>query len=263
MHQTVLLIGGSASSTDIAVELGPIAKKVWQSTRGGAFDHPPSMLPDNTTRVGPISSFGPLRPAGSSAESGPIPATVTLADGQVLEGIDRVIVATGYQFSLPFLAGYHSDDADPQAADGRVLVTDGLQLHNLHKDIFYIPDPTLSFVGVPFYTATFSLFEFQAIAVAAYLSGQSTLPSEEAMRAEYATKVLDKGYGKPFHTLWGKDVEYAADLMAWVNEGRAPSERKVDGYSAKWLATKAKMVEVANRKNILHKDNQPLQAGLV
>ena len=36
------------------------------------------------------------------------------------------------------------------------------QTHNLHKDIWYIPDPTLAFVGVPYHVATFSLFEFKS-----------------------------------------------------------------------------------------------------
>ncbi|KAF7552725.1 hypothetical protein G7Z17_g4112 [Cylindrodendrum hubeiense] len=252
---TVLIIGGSASSVDIAKEIAPIAKKVWQSTRGGAFDHPISMLPENATRVAEVSSFSPLL-NGHSGDSSAIPGTVTLVDGQVLENIDRVIVATGYQFTLPFLPEHHRDDLKPEDAGDHVLVSDGLQLHNLHKDIFYIPDPTLAFVGVPFYTATFSLFEFQAIAVAAFFSGQAALPSELELRSEYNQRVKAKGYGKKFHSLWGEDVEYAASLMEWVNQGRAPSEKKPDGYSQTWIETKEKMKLVPNPKNSLYQETQ-------
>ncbi|KAH7140891.1 FAD dependent oxidoreductase [Dactylonectria macrodidyma] len=251
--QTILLIGGSASSLDIAKEVAPIAKKVWQSTRGGTFDIPPSLLPENSTRVAQVSSFNSLQ-SDQSDGSGAIPGTVTLVDGQVLENVDRVIVATGYQFTLPFLPEYHQDDLKPEDADDRVLVSDGLQLHNLHQDIFYIPDPTLVFVGVPFYTATFSLFEFQAIAVAAFFSGRAKLPSEPEMRSEYKQRVEEKGYGKKFHSLWGADVEYAAALMEWVNQGRAPEEKKPSGYSREWIETKEKMRMVPNPKNSLYQE---------
>ncbi|KAH7007716.1 FAD dependent oxidoreductase [Ilyonectria destructans] len=254
-NQSILLIGGSASSVDIAKELAPIAKNVWQSTRGGTFDHPPSMLPENAERVAQVSSFSPLQSTHHEQPSA-IPGTVTLTDGRVLENVDRVIVATGYQFTLPFLPEYHQDDVKPEDADDRILVSDGLQLHNLHQDIFYIPDPTLAFVGVPFYTATFSLFEFQAIAVASFFSSKATLPSELEMRAEYRERVKDKGYGKKFHSLWGTDVEYAAALMGWVNQGRPPSEKKPDGYSQKWIETKEKMRLVPNPKNSLYQESQ-------
>jgi hypothetical protein len=117
-------------------------------------------------------------------------------------------------------------------------------IHNLHQDIFYIPDPTLAFVGIPFRVATFSLFEFQAIAVAAVFaaSGQqhdALLPSQEDMRAEYRARVHEKGLGKQFHTLMGVDVQYAADLMEWVNRGKDPENVKTTGYSKNWIEVQA------------------------
>ncbi|KAI1625639.1 FAD dependent oxidoreductase [Exophiala viscosa] len=239
-NQTVLIIGGSASSGDIAKELGPVAKKTWQSTRGGKMDVPESWLPPNCTRVTQVASFGEL---SDGSDSTTIPGKVVLADDQVLENIDRVIIATGYHFTLPFFPPeYHQDHTPPAKADDKVLITDGTMLHNLHKDIFYILDPTLAFTGVPFYTATFSLFEFQAIAIAAVFSGQAAIPSQAEMRAEYDQKVKEKGHGKPFHTLIGEDVRYAAELMEWVNKGRDPSEKKVDGYSKEWIDSRDKFV---------------------
>ncbi|KIW21428.1 hypothetical protein PV08_02008 [Exophiala spinifera] len=237
-NQTVLLIGGSASSIDIAREVGPVAKKVYQSTRGGFMDTPESWLPPNGVRVPGIASFGELKGTTSDG-TGAIDGKVTLVDGQVLEGIDRVVVATGYHFTLPFFPKeFHRDDVPREEADNKILVTDGTMLHNLHKDIFYIPDPTLAFTGVPFYTATFSLFEFQAIAIAAVFSGQARTPTKEEMLAQYQEGIKEKGYGKPFHTLVGQDVQYAKELMEWVNLGRDPSTKKTDGYSAEWIAAR-------------------------
>ena len=93
--------------------------------------------------------------------------------------------------ALPFLDEYNDYTSSAAEANDTVLVTDGTQVHNLHQDIFYIPDPTLAFVGIPFYTATFSLFEFQAIAVTAFLSGVAQLPSTASLRTEYENRVKD------------------------------------------------------------------------
>ncbi|KKY21586.1 putative fad dependent [Phaeomoniella chlamydospora] len=252
----VLLIGGSTSATDIAKELGPIAKRIWQSTRNGPFDHPAFELPKNASRVAEIASFGPLQ--CNNASSTAIPGTVTLVDGSVLENVDRVIVCTGYQFSLPFLsAEYHRDDVAAKDADDKVLITDGTMLHNLHRDIFYIPDPSLIFVGVPFRIATFSLFEFQAIAVAAFLSGQATLPSQAEMRAEYDRRLKEKGLGKTFHSLMGKDVEYVADLMEWVNRGREPSQIKSRGYSKEWVDLQTDFIQKFLKHRTAHETVKP------
>jgi len=211
------------------------------------MDQPESWLPPNGTRVPEIARFSDLdndRHAGSEESTTAIPGKVVLVDGRLLENIDRVIIATGYLFTLPFFPPeFHRDDLSPEEADDKVLVTDGTMLHNLHRDIFYIPDPTLAFVGVPFYTATFSLFEFQSIAIAALFSGQALIPSEAEMRAEYERRVEERGYGKAFHILMGKDVEYVANLMEWVNRGREPSRKKTDGYSKEWIEARDEFIK--------------------
>ncbi|OAL46803.1 dimethylaniline monooxygenase [Pyrenochaeta sp. DS3sAY3a] len=242
-----LLIGGSVSATDIARELGPIANNIYQSHRNGTFDLPTSLLPDNATRIDEVISYdtpqdpehtGPLDP------SQPIPATVTLKSGQKICDIDHVILCTGYHITVPFLSHLHSDDTPVQSATDELLVTDGSQFHNLHKDIFYINDPSLSFVGVPFFTATFTLFEFQAIVVAKVLSGQAKLPSQAAMREEYDARVRAKGHGKAFHSLKDKEVEYVDELLAWVNADlEAGGRSRLDGHSPRWHAAKVEQVE--------------------
>jgi MFS transporter, ACS family, pantothenate transporter len=129
-------------------------------------------------------------------------------------------------------------------ADDKVLVTDGTQRHNLHKDMFYIPDPTLIFVGVPYFTATFTLFEFQAMVVAKVLSGKVKLPRESFMRAEYRKRVEEKGFGKRFHNLKGREVDYVDELLAWVN---ADLERqgleKLKGHTEVWKELKVEQME--------------------
>jgi hypothetical protein len=114
----------------------------------------------------------------------------------------------------------------------------------LHQDIFYIPDPTLAFVGVSFYTATFTLFEFQAIAVAAFLSRTAQLPSLESMRAEYQERVNLKGYGRSFHSLKGEEEPYVQKIIEWVNSDREKQGLPlVQGHTDSWLEGKKAHVE--------------------
>lgn len=123
-----------------------------------------------------------------------------------------------------------------EAADDRVLVTDGTQLHNLHEDIFYILDPTLAFVGTAFSVASFSLFEFQSIAIAAVFSGRAKVPSTETMRRHYRERLAKKGPGKMFHSLRDDEVDYVNRLVSWLNAELALSSGGVvEGHSAKWL----------------------------
>lgn len=146
--------------------------------------------------------------------------------------------------ALPFLDEYNNYSLSAAEANDKVLVTDGTQVHNLHQDIFYIPDPTLAFVGIPFYTATFSLFEFQAIAVAAFLSGVAQLPSTTSLRSEYENRVKEKGLGRSFHSLKDQEQPYVVELMKWVNTERA--ERglpPIEGHTQSWITERAALSE--------------------
>lgn len=155
-------MGAGVSSLDIAKDLGNVANSVYQSSRGGPYDLPSHMLPGNAARVGAIQSFEQLE-SDRLSEDGSIPGRITLQSGEVLCGIHHVIVCTGYHVSFPFMRDYHRDGVAAADADETALVTDGQQTHNLHKDIWFIPDPTLAVVGAPYHVATFTLFEFQAI----------------------------------------------------------------------------------------------------
>lgn len=252
----MLLIGGSTSSFDIAKELDGIAKTIYQSTRDGEFDHPISMLPPSVKRIPEIKSFDLERDSGPILDNEVIPNTITLVNGQVLSDIDRVIICTGYHCAFPFLSPYHRDSMPASEADETALVTDGSQMHNLHKDIFYIPDPTLAFIGVPYHIATFSLFDFQAIAVAAVFSGKANTPSEAEMRAEYLEKLGQKGSGRSFHSLKGKDAEYVNELLAWINPGIvAAGGKAVGGHTEEWKAQYELLLE--KFKDLLEKKPRP------
>ncbi|KAF2025488.1 dimethylaniline monooxygenase [Setomelanomma holmii] len=241
-----LLIGGSVSSTDIARELGPSAHKIYQSHRNGKFDLSANLLPENGYRVDEVVSYDPPTSDNSLAlsSSDAIPATLTLKSGQKLCDIHQVILCTGYHLTLPFLSHLHSDGTPVEQANEDLLVTDGSQFHNLHKDIFYINDPSLVFVGVPFFTATFTLFEFQAMVVAKVLSGQANLPTRTAMRSEYDERVKTKGYGKAFHSLRDREAEYVNELLAWINRDLAKAGRsRLQGHTENWHVAREEQVQ--------------------
>lgn len=221
--KNVLIIGAGVSSLDIAKELDGLANKVYQSSRGGQFDLDPALLPANSERVSGLKAFRLDEGKdvdGSETPGAPIPGTVHLTDGRILSDIHHVIIASGYQTTYPFLKGLESDSLPVDDADERIIITaDKCVTHNLHKDIFYIPDPTLTFVGVPYYTSTFSMFDFQAEVVARVYAGLATLPSEEVLRAQYAERKAQGVKGKAFHSLISNQVSYMDEVLAWVNDG--------------------------------------------
>ncbi|KAM0344961.1 hypothetical protein ACHAPU_007095 [Fusarium lateritium] len=235
--KTVLVIGGGASAYDVCREVGQTAKRVIRSTRGGDFDLPPSMFPDNVQHIGGIERF--VLETDETTDS--VNSHVLLTNGQTIEDVDGVVLATGYLTSYPFLRQYHRDDTAVDDATRDVLITsEGNMVHNLHKDIFYTEDPSLSFVGVPYYTATFSLFDFQAQVLARVLAGKIELPDRDAMRREYDERVAHKGRGRKFHSLAGdgEEIGYVKDLVDWANASLV--DDRIDplkGHSQQWLDT--------------------------
>ncbi|KAJ5920764.1 hypothetical protein N7466_009090 [Penicillium verhagenii] len=244
--KNVLLIGGGVSSMDIAREISPLARTIYQSTRGGTFDIPAVALPENASRVEEVANFQINKSPDDLHQS--LPITVHLKSGQTLGSIDRIVLCTGYQMALPFFPQYNNNSLSVTEADQSVLVTDGTQIHNLHRDIFYIPDPSLVFVGIPFYTATFTLFEFQAIAVAEFFSGNTKLPSTGEMRKEYLEKLRIKGFRRNFHSLKGEEDAYVISLLDWVNSER---DRRglspIEGHTGSWIEAKEQQIERLNQ----------------
>ncbi|KAH6653033.1 hypothetical protein BKA67DRAFT_520147 [Truncatella angustata] len=229
--KTVLVIGAGVSSLDVARESHAVAKKVYQSARDGQFDLPASLLPPGAERVGGIEKFVPPQDSTSGE--------VVLTDGRTLTGIDAIVLGTGYLTSYPFLGSLQDPTVPTEQADDRLIVSrDGLTTHNLHKDIFYIPDPTLIFVGVPYYTSTFSLFDFQAEVVARFLAGKAALPSQETLRQEYNVRKASLVEGsKTFHSLMRKEVPYMDGILEWVNnEAHRLGYEPMRGVDERWLA---------------------------
>ncbi|KAJ9652765.1 hypothetical protein H2198_007992 [Neophaeococcomyces mojaviensis] len=252
-NSRILIIGAGVSSTDIAKELAEAGAKVWQSSRGGPYDLPASSLPGTATRVAGVSSFvleiGSADDTSIPAGQKPIMGRVIFTDGTELRDLHYVILATGYITSYPFLKDKHSDDRAREEVDDHLLITkEGDMVHNLHKDIFYIEDPSLAFVGVPYHISTFSLFDVQAQVVARVFAGVVKLPARYAMREEHVIRVHRRGLGREFHSLWatGAEIRYVRDLVEWVNLNLATGIEPMSGHTKAWyFAHKAQREQLA------------------
>jgi hypothetical protein len=252
------LIGNGVSALDISRDISSRVKSLYNSVRKSnhKFDERylklraelAKFVPKNVQRVDNIKAFHNIQSDDIRN------AVIELEDGTRLTDLDYVIVCTGYVFNFHFLENLHSDShvntkRQADIDDEHVLVKDGSQVFNLHKDIFYIPNPTLSFVGIPFHIATFSLFEFQSYAVARVYSKSAYLPTEKAMREEWHERQRQKGPGREFHAL-GSELElaYIKDIATWVNrEGKAQGKRFVKEHDQAWIDIRTQSLDALKK----------------
>lgn len=123
-----------------------------------------SRLPANTTLVGAIKRFHSLdgrsgiKEGRIELENGTVcpfsqrhDECLLMFFGQTITGIDRIIFATGFRYTFPFLPQYHNSSLglNETATGGALqpLVTDGSHVRSLHLDLFYIEEPTLGFIN--------------------------------------------------------------------------------------------------------------------
>ncbi|KAI1774157.1 FAD/NAD(P)-binding domain-containing protein [Hypoxylon cercidicola] len=221
-NQTLLIIGAGVSAVDIAKETAPLGAKIIQSRRESKYDSLGSRLPEGVERHAMVAEFilnntttemNPQLLGPGSA----IPGKVLLEDGKVIEGIDHVIIATGYISSYPFLGELEQPRVRWQDADEKVVITDGKTTDNLYKDVFYIPNPSLAFIGVSHLVSTFSLFDFQAQVVSTVFAGQAHLPAQSIMRQEHRERKARFKPGDRFHSMFAAEDAYIDKVLSWVN----------------------------------------------
>ncbi|KAI1400526.1 FAD dependent oxidoreductase [Hypoxylon fuscum] len=226
--KTVLVIGGFISAMEITNELVNNGAKVYESAKDtrvdfrGRSDHENAekvaMATEFTTvsNVDGLSTFNPQ----TLDDDDPLPGKVVLQDGRVLEGIHYVIIATGYHTTFPFLGPLLERPSMAfEDADERVIITsDGRTAHNLHEDIFYIPDPTLAFIGITHFASTFSMYDFQAQVLAAVFAGRVALPPKAAMQAEQRRRKSRVLPGALLNSIFLLDDFVIHRMLRWVNE---------------------------------------------
>ncbi|KAK6202698.1 flavin-containing monooxygenase [Scheffersomyces amazonensis] len=180
--ETVVVVGSRASGADLTKFIADTAKIVYQSIRNLENTKKLSKKPNLHTK--PIITEYQILPNNEGFK-------VLFEDGSELVNPDRVIYATGYAFSFPYLNRLTNNG----------IVKDGRIIPQLYQHTFLVNDPLISFVGVPIDGVSFRVFEYQAITVSRYFSGKIALPSRSE-QVDWISKRLDeKGITRAYHTI--------------------------------------------------------------
>ncbi|KAI0465495.1 hypothetical protein LJB42_000732 [Komagataella kurtzmanii] len=193
----VLVIGNSASGADISLQLTEVTWPVYRSKKSEGIIKP--------VEIDDIIDISEIKRYDVSSR------TATTADNTTISNIDHIIFCTGYLYDFPFLKSYmEGEDA---------LITDGQITRRLHRQIFYIPDPSLSFVGIMKNIIPFPLAESQGAVIARVYSGRLELPCEAEMRKDEIEEIKKRGGESKFHSFaTPTDVEYAQELASLVDK---------------------------------------------
>ncbi|TCD71738.1 hypothetical protein EIP91_005504 [Steccherinum ochraceum] len=252
-NQTVVVVGGGASGRDAAKQVGLTAKKLYQSLKPNGTAIKLDPLPYVDT-VGPISHF---------TQDG-----IVLQNGTVLYSVDTVILATGYQFLVPFLSRSPSPDV-PAALTvlpstnytsdtAPSLQTNTRYIYPLHQHIFSLspthPTTALSFVGLPVLIANCPSDIAQSILIAHALADPNVLPSRADLLSQLLEReqlLRDRGYD-PYvagHKMVGGDDDaqaYQDELVRYLKRrGAIPDDGK--DYVEQWRRDARKESFLLNR----------------
>ncbi|KAF8977886.1 hypothetical protein BDQ17DRAFT_1449904, partial [Cyathus striatus] len=150
----ILIIGNANSSNDIAAHLAPVARvPIYQSQRREPWFLFKSLPDARIHKVSPVARYE-YTPSGH--------VVAHLEDGRVLEGVDYVLVGTGYRPSPKFIYLLpHPPSSSTKVEPVPLIPTPApspARIPNLHRLILHAHNPTLSFIGAahsytPFITA--------------------------------------------------------------------------------------------------------------
>ncbi|RAH78089.1 FAD/NAD(P)-binding domain-containing protein [Aspergillus japonicus CBS 114.51] len=196
VNQRVLVVGGNVSAADIVTEIHPlVAGPLYLSQRGSNPVLEPAWTLSNVQRKPTIAHV-------STTEQG---ITAHFTDATSLT-FDKIIFATGYRASYPFLT------PDPVTPNNRVA--------GFYQHIFRIADPSLALVGQVRAAISFRVYEYQAVAVARYFAGRSRdLPSKAEQDHWEFRRLQSKGNGVAFHEIKPDFKEYFDFLVDLAGEG--------------------------------------------
>jgi hypothetical protein len=205
--QKVLIIGNSASGTDLAAQIAPhCTPPLLISSRSPPTQFLPSTSTTETASLPEIAHFNTEE------------RSIAFKNSHVEHDIDAIIFCTGYLYSFPFLTSLDPPLINLHGPNA------GTRVQNLYQHIFYRPHPTLSFIALPQRIIPFPLSEAQASVIARYLSGRLSLPSDQKMKAwedERLGRKRRDGVGsdgeRKFHLLgYPEDAEYINFLHDWA-----------------------------------------------
>lgn len=194
VDKKVVIVGGNVSAADIVSDIQATAQgPLYLSQRGrnealeAAWDLPNVLV----------------KPTIKNIEKGSNGINVEFTDSSKVNEIDKIIFATGYRVSYPFLS------PDP--------VTPNNRLAGFYQHVFKIGDPSLTVVGQVKAGISFRVFEYQAVAVARYFAGREVKPLPPPQEQDlWETRRLElKGPSTNFHEIkneWKEYFDFLVDL---------------------------------------------------
>ncbi|KAF8204437.1 hypothetical protein K438DRAFT_1819857 [Mycena galopus ATCC 62051] len=159
--KTVLIVGAAVSASEIARDISPFVHRIIASVRPptkrtGAKLRSLSRFPNTTEFVPEIAFFDPLKTHTNGIRDGKI----HLINGSTLQGIDEIIIATGYQGTALYPPG---SSARPHP--------------NTSWTGHYIPDPTLAYSS----SRAWTMGRYQYYGLAKVWEGTARLPPPEVI----------------------------------------------------------------------------------
>jgi len=153
--ESVLILGGGASGTDICIELSKQAAQVYLSHNNPLLT---TRLPTNVAQV-----KGVERCIG--------PGAFLLGDGSKVQA-SAVILATGYEYTFPFLS------------ESCKITVQNRRVQALFKHLVSVEHPSMCFVGIPVQICPFPQFDLQIRYFVKLITGQVKLPTRAEMLAD-------------------------------------------------------------------------------
>ncbi|KAL1968634.1 hypothetical protein VTN77DRAFT_1460 [Rasamsonia byssochlamydoides] len=204
VEKKVIVVGGNVSAADLIADLHGLVKgPLYLSQRGknealqAAWDLP-------NVEIKPVIKHIETTETGINVE---------FEDGSKVDDVDKVIFATGYKLSYPFLT------PDPVTSNNRVA--------GFYQHIFKIGDPSLAIIGQVRAAISFRVYEYQAVAVARYFAGRGKdLPSPQEQDLWEVKRLQYKGPSALFHEIKPDFKEY----FDFLRELAGPPAPGTDGY---------------------------------
>ncbi|PVH80841.1 putative dimethylaniline monooxygenase [Cadophora sp. DSE1049] len=220
----VIVVGGNISAGDLVLDLHRIVSGQLILSQRGRNEKLDSIW--NLRNIRTVSAIKSL-----SVENN---GTVEFNDGTTVFGVDKIIFATGYRLSYPFIR------PDPVAESGR--------LQGFYQHIFKIGDPTLAVVGQVRAALTFRCYEYQAIAVARVFAGRGKLPSILEQKGWEAERLEYKGPSALFHEIAPDFGAYFEGLRSIAGSPAAGTDGyELPPYDDKWVDYGLAILELKNK----------------
>ncbi|KAJ5506349.1 hypothetical protein LT330_004448 [Penicillium expansum] len=213
VNKKIVIVGGGISAADLVEDLHQIVKgPLYVSRRSDV-----GFLEDAWCLPNVISKATISRISGASG------GTVEFQDGTSITGVDKIIFATGYKLSYPFL---------PFEA-----VTPQNRLAGFYQHIFRIGDPSLAVIGQVRAAISFRIYEYQAVAVSRFFAGRSKdLPIQTEQEDWEERRLQYKGPTELFHEIKPDFVDYYGWLREFAGHPAGkPTEYLLPEFEENWI----------------------------